>query len=571
VAVALALGLQCGMVHAECKMLKFLSMPINMVDYKAIVTVQLNGMEAHLMLDTGASFSILSPGTAKRMGLGVTPATITLIGVGGEIRPGVTNIKDFTVGTQTVHHMEMLVYGDQFSSGEIDGILGQNLMRAGDIEFDLAHGVAHLFKDTGCQDSNLAYWHGSDPVSVLRLEHLDMQQPNVIADVYVNERRIQAVFDTGAGFSTLSLEAAGRVGITPRSPGVTPGGIIFGVGKEGRDSWIAPFKSFRLDQEQIVNTHLRITDTYSLPKNSDMLLGADFFQSHRVLISYELRKMFFTYNGGPVFDLSARRAGGPAKALPAEGSAPIAAAPPDTAQNTAADSERRAAAELERNELAAAIADYGRAIAADSGNALYRLHRGQALLRAGQPQQALSDIEEALRLQPTLTDALLARAQYRIYNGNLEGARADFAAAEASAPGRFELALVESNAYAETGRFPLALQLLNSWITAHPDDPRYYLALLSRCQVRGMLGTELEAALDDCETARRHLSGNSALLYDRGIVELRLKQYDKAITDFSDTISVQPRLARAFYARHRTICQGRQARWQRGSAGRPGH
>jgi hypothetical protein len=32
-------------------------------------------------------------------------------------------------------------------------------------------------------------------------------------------------------------------------------------------------------------------------------------------------------------------------------------------------------------------------------------------------------------------------------------------------------------------------------------------------------------------------------------VELRLKQYDKAITDFSDTISVQPRLARAFYAR----------------------
>jgi tetratricopeptide (TPR) repeat protein len=64
-----------------------------------------------------------------------------------------------------------------------------------------------------------------------------------------------------------------------------------------------------------------------------------------------------------------------------------------------------------------------------------------------------------------------------------------------------------------------------------------------------MLGRELDAALDDCNTARRHLSSNSALLFDRGIVELRLKQYDKAITDFSDTIKLQPRLARAFYAR----------------------
>jgi tetratricopeptide (TPR) repeat protein len=172
-----------------------------------------------------------------------------------------------------------------------------------------------------------------------------------------------------------------------------------------------------------------------------------------------------------------------------------------------------------------------------------------ALLRARQPQPAMSDIDEALRLQPTLTDALMVRAEYRIRNGNLDGARADFAAAEASAPSRYELALAESDAYAETGRYPLALQLLNSWIAAHPDDERRPAALLSRCLVRGMLGQQLDAALDDCNTARRQLSSNSMLLFDRGIVELRLKQYDKAITDFSDTLKLQPRLARAFYAR----------------------
>jgi tetratricopeptide (TPR) repeat protein len=211
--------------------------------------------------------------------------------------------------------------------------------------------------------------------------------------------------------------------------------------------------------------------------------------------------------------------------------------------------DRRAAAERDRGDLPAAIEDYGRAIAADSGNAVYHIHRAEALLRTGQPQRAMSDIDEALRLQPNLTEALMVRAQFRIRNGNFEGGRADFAAAEASAPTRYELQLTESEAYADTGRYPLALQILNTWIAAHPDDDRRYSALIGRCLVRGMLGQELEAALQDCNTARRRVSGNSTLLFDRGIVELRLKQYDKAITDFNDTIKLQPRLARAYYAR----------------------
>ena len=34
-----------------------------------------------------------------------------------------------------------------------------------------------------------------------------------------------------------------------------------------------------------------------------MLLGADFFLSHRILVSNSQHKLYFTYNGGPVFQL----------------------------------------------------------------------------------------------------------------------------------------------------------------------------------------------------------------------------------------------------------------------------
>ena len=37
--------------------------------------------------------------------------------------------------------------------------------------------------------------------------------------------------------------------------------------------------------------------------NADMLLGIDFFLSHRIYVSKSQSKMFITYNGGPVFAL----------------------------------------------------------------------------------------------------------------------------------------------------------------------------------------------------------------------------------------------------------------------------
>jgi hypothetical protein len=40
----------------------------------------------------------------------------------------------------------------------------------------------------------------------------------------------------------------------------------------------------------------------------DMLLGADFLRSHRVLIAHSQRKMYFTYAGGTVFPVSASMA-----------------------------------------------------------------------------------------------------------------------------------------------------------------------------------------------------------------------------------------------------------------------
>jgi tetratricopeptide (TPR) repeat protein len=541
-----ALCLGTGLAWADCRMSILLVMPVTMSGTKPMVTVELDGMQAHMVMDTGSFFSFLTPEAAKRAGLdvGVAPANLRVEGIGGVADVGRVTVRNFVIGKQNLHRADFLVYGDRFSANGVDGVLGQNILRITDnIEIDLANGVVRLMKTTGCANANEAYWAGSTPVGMLRIPYTTLAQPQVIADAQVNGTDIRVMFDTGANFSNLSLHAAAKAGITPQSPGVTPGGLTFGFGNAERDSWIAPFRSFKLDLEETRNTHLRIGQLSGLPDNVDMLLGADFFLSHRIFIDYGERKLFFTYNGGPVFDLSVHQ-------TPAAASAPAAAVANEAnGVANAADADRRGAAAVARGDLAAAIADFGLAIAAEPNNAQYLLHRAQAEARAGEAPQGLADLETALRLQPNLTDALMLRASYRMRNNNLDGARADFAAAEASAPERFELPLEEASLYASTERYPMALELLDSWIAAHSRDDRVADARAERCLVRGMLGRDLDAALADCNSAKREASSNYEVLYSRGIVQLRRKEYVKAVADLSDTIERQPRFARALYAR----------------------
>ena len=123
--------------------------------------------------------------------------------------------------------------------------------------------------------------------------------------------------DSGASASLLSKPDAARLGVTPESHGVVPTACITDSGDSKRklESWVGQFESFAIGNERIRNPRIRFADLWSrtiytetgsrLPTRfaglPDMLLGADFLRSHRVLVSRSQRKMYFTYAGGTVF------------------------------------------------------------------------------------------------------------------------------------------------------------------------------------------------------------------------------------------------------------------------------
>jgi len=116
---------------------------------------------------------------------------------------------------------------------------------------------------------------------------------------YVNGVKIHVIFDTGASTSYLTLVAAKRAGVTPESPGVVDGGTGAGSGRAAALVDRA-FASFKVGDEEVRNTRLRIGEGNLL--GDDMLVGADFFLSHRIYVSNSQHKLYFTYNGGPVFN-----------------------------------------------------------------------------------------------------------------------------------------------------------------------------------------------------------------------------------------------------------------------------
>ena len=114
-----------------------------------------------------------------------------------------------------------------------------------------------------------------------------------------------------------------------------------------------------------------------------MLLGADFFISHRIFVANKEHRIFLTYNGGPVFNLSKRPESPVAagymrsKAIP---SAPDAAAKA-TAEPTgtdAAEIARRGAALAARQEFAPAIAELTKAIELTPDEPEYYFQRANA-------------------------------------------------------------------------------------------------------------------------------------------------------------------------------------------------
>lgn len=407
----------CSLTHAD--------LPVKIVGLRALIPVTFNGSDATMVVDSGDFYSMLSSASAMALKLKVvaSPNISFVRGIRGTASVALTSVDRFVLENIPFNRKVQFLVGGTDAGNDAAGLLGQNILGVDDTEYDLANGMIRLMTPKNCHRQVLAYWAARDklPVSMVDLENTRGYPSGILSSAFLNGHRILVMFDSGAPLSVLTLHAARRAGITPNSPGVTPAGMAFGVGQSLTRSWIGTFESLKIGQEEIKHTRLRFADIS--PGDVDMILGMDFFLSHRIYVARSQGRLYFTYNGGPVFNLQSPAA--PAKPIAAT---PLAQRGYSTGISPAKDAAGLAAqgdALLARHEYAQAIASLTQAIRIDAGHPDYFYQRAVAYRATRQAAPALQDLDQALKLEPSYVDALLARAAIELSEKDRDAARAD--------------------------------------------------------------------------------------------------------------------------------------------------
>jgi tetratricopeptide (TPR) repeat protein len=564
----------------KCKLGQMVEFQVTMDQMAPEVAAKINGTDVRLIIDSGAFYSSLDPGSASSLGLRIHPAPLGFYttGVGGRVDVSLTNVGEFTVPGLTLHNMEFIVGGSHLG-GQAVGVLGRNILQVDDAEYDFAAGVARLMKAVDCSDTVLAYWlRPGQPYSVINTVRADrspvlgsrvvsketFREP-VLGTAYVNGVAIRAMFDSGASTSFLTINAAQRAGIKIDSPGVVLGGAVYGIGRSTVQTYIAPVSVFKIGEEEIHNTRLRLGQA-ELP-GVDMAIGADFFLSHHIYVANGQNKLYFSYNGGPVFNLAVQQVPGvvpsgaapanaPAATSPADAKEPPAEAKPAEPKEPAGDASeyaRRGAALRARQQLDPALQAFNRACELAPDNADYFYQRALLYAQLKQSSPALADLDRTIQLEPHHVAALLLRAEYRTQSGDKVGAEADLDVANAVLPKEDNERLTLASDYLSLDLFPQAIEQYDLWSLSHQQDVRLPLALEGSCRARTLGDVDLQRAMKDCDSALKGAMKSSPFYADatatRGLLFLRLGDYDKSIVDYDASLFSVPRNAFALYGR----------------------
>jgi predicted aspartyl protease len=291
-----------------CRITVIAEFPVTMRGHQILTTGSINDQPIKVLIDTGASVSMVWRPSAVRLGLKLRDAGGSVVGVGGRSQLQTAYLEALRIDRYVGRNRSFLVGGDR--PAPYDLILGEDFLSNFNVEFDLGHKAVRLLTLDHCVPEQLAYW--SERYELADLVATPKAAVRVMPRVRLNERGVDAILDSGASNSVVSRGLAITLGavLLERS-----GGVSQGVGKGTLETEIGTFDSVAVGDESVQHAKLLLAD---LNKNNvwsttgsrieavhamvpDMLLGADFLLSHRVVVPSELRKMTFTYEGGPVF------------------------------------------------------------------------------------------------------------------------------------------------------------------------------------------------------------------------------------------------------------------------------
>lgn len=260
------------------------------------VAGSINGTPATMVVDTGAFDTVLTSTGAARRKLAMRATGHYAKGIGGDAAIYEAQIDDLSAGPLQTGRRWMPVLAEFDAPPAYDALIGAPFLLQADLELSLDTKKLRFFRPSNCGDAFLAYW--DEAAVVVPFEPSNDPSPNPQFTVLVNGKKMRAMIDTGTGSSVIGLKAAQRAGLVLDAPGVRRASDRVGFGARRVSGWHTTFATFQIGDEVVRNAQVGVIDWNG---HVDILLGADFLRSHRVLIAMSQQKIYLSYIGGAPF------------------------------------------------------------------------------------------------------------------------------------------------------------------------------------------------------------------------------------------------------------------------------
>ena len=307
VALASATLTAHGAAVSQCKYVNVGELPLLLSGpaLKPLIEGNINGQSATMLLDTGAQNSAITSPGAARFHLNERITGRHVQGIGGLARLYNVRVDQLGVGPIRSKPLYLDVIADSGMSMPFDAIIGADFLFQADIEIALADKTVRFFRPLDCDaNSHLAYW-ASDAVVVPLTGSFGRSKNNTFT-VELNGVKFDAIIDTGADRSVVFERAAAKAGVPPGHPSSRKAGTVAGIGTDILATRSAVFGSFAIGGETIRDAELLVLPDSSAigpaGGKADVLLGADFLRSHRLLFAMSQRQLYLNYLGGEVFE-----------------------------------------------------------------------------------------------------------------------------------------------------------------------------------------------------------------------------------------------------------------------------
>ena len=276
VAVTLALAGAASLAAAACPQTR---VPVHVHGNRAMVKVTIDGRDAHMVLDTGASESLLLSDAPARLGLAMDeghPAEQRMsYGKAFDVRFAHSRRIGFAGAVTEVDDLAAAAGSEE----GVDGFFTDGRLLRADFDF------AHRRVDLSCDGAAPPDWTRRHGVSVVTLEHAS----RLFGTAFINDRPVRVLFDTGAPGSSMTLAAASRTGVTVAgAPDTNASGI--GMTQPLR-AWTANLAQLRIGEDLTTDVPLTVIDKPNA--SADMIAGFDFFLRHRVWVDLPHHRLVF--------------------------------------------------------------------------------------------------------------------------------------------------------------------------------------------------------------------------------------------------------------------------------------